>query len=910
MSNLSDLIRVYLSQKTVDGFFTEQDIDLALNEFCKMTPFQNISKEEKLATRAELLSTISIRLDKGILLENYKTKHQPWFLNRKKELAMNYWNDYRKYLLTQKHFAPQVVNRMDKVLDELTDLLGDPIVDGCYARKGLVIGDVQSGKTANYTGLICKATDAGYKVIVLLAGITDNLREQTQKRLDEGFLGVPSDWRIQHKENKSQTPYIGVGLFGSNHIRPMVLTSSISDFTTEAAQNLSFTLDNINGPVLFVIKKNVHVLKQLNNWLEHFNRKGNDGKINQSLLLIDDEADNASINTRDNEDPTATNREIRKLFNVFSHSSYVGYTATPYANIFIDPETDEEMEHADLFPSDYIYCLDIPSNYIGARNIFGDEESVAAKMLVTIDETVGKKDSIGYLLPTNHKKEGEFKGLPTDLKEAINAFLLANVIEDLEGNLLKNHRTMLINISRFRIKHQQISDAVLDYVQQIQRDCQNYCTLDVVKALNNSSLHSLYVTFKKIYSECPLQWEKIQKRLYQSIASITVKTINSQSEEKLNYDSYPDGLRVIVVGGFTLSRGLTLEGLVTSYFYRNSKMYDTLMQMGRWFGYRNKYVHLCRIWMSAESQNWYRTISAATDELRRDIQKYKDTGLTPLDFGLRVRSDINSLLVTARNKMKHTQIERKISLNEEYIETPRLISNVTTNQQNIKAVRDLVENLFQNNYQLQRQADKYGFINVDKEYILNLLRAIIISPSNINFDLKSILPFIMAHYKGNELEKWDIVFASGSSTLTQDFGHNIIYNLSTRKYSLENDGKIIKMSGGSARLGSTSDVKFGLTNEQIKHVERQFTKNSSTKGFFRLQRNPLLVIYMIELGMREGSQEETEQDVILKQNQPYIGFGIGFPTLSDIRTQATRYVLNPVAIRQQEGMDDEDGEEE
>ena len=904
MSNLCDLVRVILSQKSEDGCFTEEDIDVALDNVCKMPLFQNISKEEKVKVRAELLSTVSIKLDKGILLENYKTKHKPWFLDRKKDLSMNYWKDYKRYLLTQKHFASQVVNRMDKVLDELTDLLGDPTVESYYSRKGLVIGDVQSGKTANYTGLICKATDAGYKVIVLLAGITDNLREQTQKRLDEGFLGVPSDWRIQHKENRSKTPYIGVGLFGSNHIRPMVLTSSVSDFTTEAAQNLSFTLDNINGPVLFVIKKNVHVLKQLNGWLEHFNRKGNDGKINQSLLLIDDEADNASINTRANEDPTATNREIRKLFNIFSHSSYVGYTATPYANIFIDPETDEEMEQADLFPSDYIYCLDIPSNYIGARDIFGQENSIATNMLRTIDETVENPGSIINLLPLNHRKRGELNDLPMDLKEAINAFLLANVIEDLEG-LVQNHRTMLINISRFKIRHQQISDAVLGYVQQIQRDCQNYCTLNTQVALRNPSIYALRETFKKIYPQCALPWDQVQTELYNSIASVTIKTINDESKEKLNYDDYRDnGLRVIVIGGLTLSRGLTLEGLVTSYFYRNSKMYDTLMQMGRWFGYRNGYAHLCRIWMSAQSQDWYHEISDATDELRADIKKYKDTGLTPRDFGLRVRSDINSLLVTARNKMRHTQrLERQISFSGEYIETPRLLSDSTTNQQNINVVHALVEKLIKEGYKIREQAGKYGFVGVDHKYILNLLQGITISPANIHFDLRSVIPFIAEHYQGPELHKWDIVFASGSSKLTQNFGHGIVYHLSTRKYSLENDGKIIKMSGGSNRLGSTSDVKFGLTLEQIKQVEQEFkniSKNPSTKGFFRgLTRNPLLVIYMIELGVRVESQK-TEQDNTLEKNQPYIGFGIGFPDLTDTQTRYARYVLNPVAIRQQE----------
>lgn len=471
---------------------------------------------------------------------------------------------------------------------------------------------------------------------------------------------------------------------------------------------------------------------------------------------------------------------------------------------------------------------------------------------------------------------------------------------------------MLINISRFKIRHQQISNAVWGYVQQIQRECQLFCKLEVSKALQNKSLSSLRKTLINIYPKYQSKWEEIQKNLHQSIASITIKTINYESDEKLNYDSFSEGLRVIVVGGLTLSRGLTLEGLVTSYFYRNSKMYDTLMQMGRWFGYRDGYAHLCRIWMSAQSQDWYHEISDATDELRADIKKYKDTGLTPIDFGLKVRSDINSLLVTARNKMRSTQrLERQISFSGEYIETPRLFSDDSVNKKNIDEVQNLIENLISKKYPIKKQAGKYGFIGVDKEYILKLLQNVAISPTNIHFDINSVIPFVAEHYRGSELHRWDIVFASGSSKLTQDFGYNIVYPISTRKYSLENEGRIIKMSGGSNRLGSTGDVKFGLTPEQIQQVEDQFKpKNPSAKGFFRgLKRNPLLVIYMIELGARADSQE-TEQDIALKHNQPYIGFGIGFPDLTDVQTRYARYVLNPVAIRQQEGinLDDDEGE--
>ena len=266
---------------------------------------------------------------------------------------------------------------------------------------------------------------------------------------------------------------------------------------------------------------------------------------------------------------------------------------------------------------------------------------------------------------------------------------------------------------------------------------------------------------------------------------------------------------MIAVGGMSLSRGLTLEGLVISYFYRNSKMYDTLMQMGRWFGYRNGYADLCRIWMSDESIEWYRHISQATDELRDEIKRYEDSDLTPKEFGLRVRSDITALIVTARNKMKSAeQRVCLISLSGVAIETPEIYSSKEKNLSNIEYTKQFITDLFDAGYRTidegRRNTIKYGIKNVPVTLILEYLEKLDVSPKNEQFNIPAIIRFING-YKGDELRQWDVAFATGNSSKQYKLAEGLEFSHPMRQYSVENDGKILKMSGSKRRLGTASD---------------------------------------------------------------------------------------------------------
>ena len=330
----------------------------------------NITEEEKGAIRKQILSENKILLGLGIALVS-RHVHKKWFLQRKDSLEMKYWERFEKYLLHDKNMPINVVGSMDKVSDAIVDYLGDPTRENeSEQRRGLIIGDVQSGKTINYSGIICKAVDAGYRTIVLLTGTTNDLRRQTQIRIDEAFVGVDSN--LMNEEANRLTP-IGVGVHNPDpSLRPYAFTTAAKDFNKPMARNLSMNLSQGQGerPMLFVIKKNTSVLKSLLEWIKKHNQNESN-KINNSVLMIDDEADYASINTKaEDEDPAKTNFLIEELLNVFRFASYVGFTATPYANIFINPDTDEEMEREGLFPKDYIYTLDAQTNYLGARNIF------------------------------------------------------------------------------------------------------------------------------------------------------------------------------------------------------------------------------------------------------------------------------------------------------------------------------------------------------------------------------------------------------------------------------------------------------------------------------------------------------------------------------------------------------------
>jgi hypothetical protein len=823
---------------------------------------------------------LAITMDLGTFLTE---DHVPWLAQRKAEIDPFYWDRFRVYL-GKLGWSPQVVNTMDRVSDEILDLAGDPTRGPKWSRRGLVVGDVQSGKTATYTALACKAADAGYRLIVLLTGTLESLRRQTQERLDEGFVGLDSSEMLaQIRTNRA----VGVGLIDQRKSAG-VFTSRSRDFSKQLMTQLGFRLDAFQVPVLVVIKKNKRILENLESWLRSYNAAA-DGKIHAPMLLIDDEADSASINTNDSAAyPTAINERLRSMLALFSRASYMGFTATPFANVFIEPETDHEMLGDDLFPRDYIYALEPPSNYVGPARVFTDDAAM-----------VRNNDDADSLLPHYHKNGHPVDALPDSLREAINSFLLTNAIRDLRGED-GTHRSMLVNVSRFTAVQDRIAQLIDLTVRDIQRDIRNFSRLGVQEATRVPSLEALKQTWLREYDNAGFDWAVVLDALNAAAQPIVVKAVNQRTgAASLDYKANREhGLRVIAVGGNSLSRGLTLEGLTVSYFYRNSQMYDTLLQMGRWFGYRDGYEDLCRVWLSEEAVHWYTHISAAIAELREELKRMRRLDLTPRDFGLKVRGHPDALIVTARNKMRaaHTLV-RQISLSGQGIETARLRTNPAVLAANARLADDFLNSLEpEGSPQAWSQWDNAIWRDVSKATVSRFLREFQAHPLAYQFQSDKLADFLGGTAEPR-LQLWDVVAPKGSHEHPAHLGPLMI-KPSLRRVVVKRDIGSVLISGNRARVGSRGIEREGLTVEEYQNaLESKDEKNISDADFRRVRSKPLLLIHLLKGYIRQGQDRSNDEDY-LRDGPRLVAIGLSFPLFDDSEIAGrVEYVVNAVEWR-------------
>lgn len=883
---LENATQTYIYQNIQGRLPTEQEIEQVVHQF--MDVFK-ASEQDAQKVITSLQSRLIVSMDTGASVQT--REHIPWLNSKKADIDFFFWERYAKYLEIDKNWSRSVIASIDDVTDRILDLLGDPTQPGPWKRRGLLLGDVQSGKTANYIAITNKAADTGYRVIILLSGIIENLRRQTQERLDEGFIGRSSKAALQKNQ---QTIRKGVGNIDPRKFA-MAFTTEANDFKVNTVRSVNMSLTNTTQPVLFVIKKNTRSLENLISWLKTYNMDDDNGTIDLPLLLIDDEADNASVNTRQSADPTKINKLIRSLLKIFRSSSYIGVTATPFANIFIEPDTTDEMLDDDLFPRDFIYALSSPSNYIGSNAIFGESpKHDGALELITDGE---------LYFPFGHNSELIVNDLPDSLKEALNYFILINAIRDQRGDRTA-HRSMLINVSRLTAVQNRVASLVVEWFHVIKRDIQNYYKLSEAKALKNSSIGGL----KAVYDEFDLQehcsWNIIQKSLHRAAQAIEIRSVNqSSSSSNLDYEAHKDsGWRIVAIGGNSLSRGLTLEGLCVSYFYRNTQMYDTLMQMGRWFGYRPGYEDLFKIWMPQDAIDWYEHITEASNELRNEIRRMNKLDMTPADFGLRVRAHPQSLIVTARNKMRSAKtIEMWIALDGEFFETPRLISTMPVVNANQNVSQRLLNNLL-----VLKQPQKINnhklWTGIPRELIMGFLKDYTNHPQNMESNPGALTDYIQ---KYNHLKEWDVLLPGGTGEQLANikaFEHYAV----PRKMD-KGTGSMLRVSGTKLRVGTGGLTKFGLTTQQIKTAEREFrrrndAKSVSDKGYLIEGRSPLLILYFIQ----PKFENPEHKPAFLTNKETLVAYGIGFPrTGESINGRYAKYVLN-VVEQKNIGINDEE----
>lgn len=906
-----DLAAAAVNLIALDPPPSEEEIDRVLKTLCVAF---SASADAADAARRLLHARFAIRMEVGQTLVS-QDLHEPWLGARRASIEPYYWDRYRQMLI-KSGWSPLVVATLDRSNDELLDLLGDPVKPQ-WRRRGLVVGDVQSGKTASYAALICKAADAGYRMIILLTGVLEIVRRQTQKRLDAAFVGLDSRDFLMAGQVGRKT-HTGVGLIDQRR-DGIVFTSHSNDFRKATASALTLSLDSVSEPVLVVTKKNKLVLQRLASWLRARN-SDRDGRINLPLLLIDDEADNASINTRQSPgETTAINHAIRDLLSVFSRSSYVGFTATPFANIFIDPASTDEMVGDDLFPRHFIHVLEPPTNYVGMDRLFrsGDPETDeddegSTAMLRTIEDEEG-------WLPVTHKKDAEFDGLPESLRRAVRAFLIATTIRDLralegvEGEGGGIHRSMLVNVSRFTNVQNRIADTILVELNDLRRAVRLYGKLAPrVAAGRSPEIAALQVTFDEEFADSGFEWRVVLNGMLEAIAPVEVRAVNqSTGAASLDYSQFETapGLRVIAVGGNSLSRGLTLEGLSTSYFLRNARAYDTLLQMGRWFGYRDGYPDLCRLWLTSDAESWYRHVADATAELKRDFARMRRQQATPSEFGLRVRTHPDTLLITARNKMA-TGINvvgetRDISLVGRGIESARLYSDERRNQQNLQAIETFLSGL----------ADRHGrpvesphggavrWTAVDADDVATLVERFLVHPLNHDFQGESIAEFLRDQPNRGEtwLDHWTVAILTTGKGPATELASLPGQAIRTKERRIEVSRTIssLLISGRKARVGSRTDVRHGMSVEQAAEAERAFgavrgDDQEISEDYYRGSMNaPLLLVYLVS-----GYELSPEREKLpFRSGAVLPALALHFPGAKDpdAPRRLVRYRLNRVA---------------
>lgn len=891
MANIDPIkiLRQLLNDKSTVSI---QEVESEVDTFLKMNLPLNETREQ-LIRRVEELFTIRQDEYKSIVKED---ENESWLPYKRSKIKFEdgFWGAYRQYLEEEKNFAPDVINKLDRLTDSILDNLFDPTLKIKINKKGLVVGQVQSGKTANYTGLICKAADAGFGLIIVMAGIHNNLRSQTQIRIDESFLGFDT----QHTRALNQKSIkIGVGKPGystSNVAHSLTSSLDKGDFTQGAANALGLNFDT-NEPIIAVIKKNPHVLKRIYHWL---NAQAHEEESlvrvikNKALLLIDDEADNASINvSNDPETQSTINGWITKILNLFGKNAYVGYTATPFANIFIP------LDDLNLFPRNFIKNIPAPSNYIGPEKVFGFSPLGENEESDSVLPIVNRIDDYSDFVPDRHAKDDQLpSGLPESLKRAIRCFIITCAIRHLRGQETA-HNSMLVHVTRFMRWQDHIAELVSNQFIFYRRaiDQQDDTVLDLFRQTfeKDDTGYNSYVTvssrilktdLSKLDSQIQVHtWAEVLPFLNEAASRIKVKSIHGGSKEALDYFDHKEGLSVIAVGGNKLSRGLTLEGLSVSYYLRASRMYDTLMQMGRWFGFRGGYVDLCRLFTSRELNEWFCHITQASEELREEFDYMADTaGATPAQYALKVRTHPGVLQISAANKLKAAttvQISWAGRLVEsyEFKKDPKVIQQ---NFLNTKAFLAQLPSDF-----IEKNNAKLWF-DIPAQSIIGFFEGIESVENLKKAEPKKLIQFIKTQVKNQELTSWRVALMSKTNARNESSvevgGKTLKIGQLTRTEDEKNSSEAIYYLTKS-HIISPSDEFIDLTKEEhdkALEITNAYRKKEGSalypsgyvvRNEIRHASNPLLLIYFLD-------PKESLKRFPLKDNStPFVGYALSFP---------------------------------
>lgn len=981
------LVAKLIGLQEVDDITLEKYYDTAKREYLSINP-------------------IDIDLSSSLTKKGYET----WLtFNRKEKIDWDYSNRYFKYLVKN--------GRSEKVVDEtfrssmnIMEILGDPGSRSEFYIKGLVVGEVQSGKTGNFNGVINRAIDCGYSLIIVLSGIMEDLRSQTQQRVESEVIGEGIDIDTQRPGTKGVGNIDRFGNLGRPEVEQIIsITSSKTDFNKSLA-DADFSLNHTN---ILVCKKNVSVLKNLIVWLHDYLDQNKD-KHNIPLLILDDEADNASLNNigaKGREYASKINGHIRALLALFKRKTYLGYTATPFANVLQDrndtPETswvvkykvkgeteEKELDRVDnIFPDDFIVLLKPPSNYVGAKQIFETIKPIENKEgekipLVHVvndyidyfpsrvynddegnttgvenftskddwNERVGQYNSYldfdtyrDYRKETraSNKDDGFPKSIPVSLEDAIKCFILSIAIREsrkpkiIHSALYNPHNTMLVHISRFTNCQNSTKDLLIKYVNKI------------ISAINNdipTSKGSIYFDLENIWYRyyalivesirdylpndyhdefmTPIVYDSLKSYLPEAVKGLEVKAINSVTRDKLEYPK-TNPKKIIAIGGNRLSRGFTLEGLTINYFVRATNYSDTLLQMGRWFGYRPGYLDCCKIFTTQDSIDKFNSTTRCIEELEGEFVKMVIKNKEPRNFALRVRKHPGTLKITRPSILKNAS-EVKWS----YQDQLEMTTQFDVRKEKIERVWESFKKDIAPQFNIIEEEKGFYKFSTSGEGIIGLLK------KENNFrsdDLFQMIKFIDLCIEKRKLTNWTVALKTGGNS-TDKYGKGNLYSqesklpgdiqLSIRRgpkkeqesdWNLFLNKKEFRATGKNANIVSAGkDFSILLSKAEINSAEEEF-RNNRMYYFLSKDKNlskeeaiekakkvtipervyrerikedkGLLVIYLFDsyysFNQEKGKEHENKEFKRLVEDEkinleiPLVGYAIGFPPIEN-----------------------------
>ncbi len=952
---------------------------------------------------------------------------------RNNEIEWNYTNRYIT-LLEQSGRSKNVVDEVFDSSYEIISKIGDPKSKHEFYVKGLVVGEVQSGKTGNFNGVINRAIDSGYDLIIVLSGIMEDLRSQTQQRIESDVIGEGTD------EKKGAVGVGSIQRFGKYSVQKIEQVVSVTSYKSDFNLGNMETTPSLNSTNILVCKKNISVLKNLIVWLHDSLESGED-QHSISLLIIDDEADNASLNNEGSKGhayASKINKSIRTLLHLFHKKSYVGYTATPFANVLQDRneffEKDWEIPYgprkdikikklqqvANIFPDDFIVLLNTPTNYVGAKQIFetvtvmdNQKEGDKLPMVINVDDYLSnfpsKVTKVGvdgvesfatkaewdkkigefgtyldfsdfndYKRNTRASKSGDGfpHKLPASLEDAILCFVLALAIREsrksamITSVMYQPHNTMLIHISRFTAWQNKTSSLASKYLNTI------------ISAIENDSItsnDSIYFKLKTIWNShyativesihrylppgyqdkfmVPIAFSSLKDYLPEAIKGIEVAAINSVTGYDLKYIK-GKSKKIIAIGGNRLSRGFTLEGLTINYFIRSTNYSDTLLQMGRWFGYRPGYLDCCKLFTTAEAVDKFDSTTRCIEELEGELKRMDALGKSPEQFILRVKKHPGTLKITRPSILKNAKIV-KWSYQDQLI----MSTTFDVKPEKIRNVWKEFKKYIAPKFKTLDPSNK-GFITfaTNAAGIIDILE----KDNNLEeLERKNIIKFILLCNDKNKLQNWTVALKctglandiegkgrlhKEESNLPIDItmsirrGPKVKLGDTFRERFLKNNE--FKATGKSANIMSSSeDMNLRLGLKTIESAKENFIKDRAKKLIFndkslsseeaiikaklsprfperiyreRMSENEgLLIIYLFDSHYSFNQEKDKGNDELFSDyvsehkhdlNIPLVGYALGFPPIEN--DPGGEYMQGDYDLNIDENIDDEDYDEE